>query len=175
MFQTATTSIDQRERELLACERIIGKVLARELELLRSLDSDQVVQLDGSRSMADWVAARLDVSTDTARSLTRAARTLADQPEISSDLAAGSVSFDRAVATGRLVAAGATDEQVAASYGFDLNGVARITARHRRMTRVSEQAAYRDRYLAMQPSLDELLGDCGANSPATKAGSSRRR
>lgn len=155
MFETATTSIDQRERELLACERVIAKVRARELELVRSLDSDQVAQLDGSRSMADWVAARLDTSTDAARLLVRAAKSLEEQPQLAAALADGSISFDRALATARLIAAGASTEQVEASRGFDLNGVARITARHRRMTRVSEQAAYRDRFFAMQPSFDE--------------------
>lgn len=155
MFETATTTIDQRERELLACERIIAKARARELELLRSLDSDQVAQLDGSRSMADWVAARLDTSSVTARLLVRAAKSLEEQPQLAGALAEGRVSFDRAVATARLVAAGASREQVEASYGFDLNGVARIAARHRRMTRTSEQAAYRDRFFAMQPSFGE--------------------
>jgi len=155
MFQTATTTIDQREQEFIACERAIGKIRARELELVRSLDSDQVTQLDGSRSMADWVAARLDTSTEAARQLVRAAKSLEEHPQLAAALAGGRVSFDRAVATARLLAAGASSEQVEASFGFDLNGVARITARHRRMTRVSEQAAYRDRFLAIQPSFDE--------------------
>jgi hypothetical protein len=70
-------------------------------------------------------------------------------------LADGRVSFDRAVATAGLIAAGASREQVEASFGFDLNGVARIAARHRRMTGASEEAAYRSRFFAMQPSLDE--------------------
>jgi hypothetical protein len=154
MFTTAATSIDQREQELVACERVIGRLRARQLELLRSLDADQVTQLDGSRTMADWTAARLDVTSDTARSLVRAAKTFTDRPDMEGLLAKGEITFDRAVATAKLAASGASEELVGASAGYDLSGVVRLAARHRRLTPVSEREAFSERHVAIQPNLD---------------------
>ena len=169
MFERATTTIDQREAEFVACERLIGRVRARQLELLRSLDADQVRLLDGSRSMTDWVTARLDVLPKTASGLVGAAKLLEAAPELAAELASGEASFDRTVATARLAAAGADAVTVERSRGFDLSGVARLTARHRRVARRDEAEAFRGRFFVIQPSLDESWSDLWGGLPGFEA------
>ncbi|NIQ58797.1 MAG: hypothetical protein GWN71_37085, partial [Gammaproteobacteria bacterium] len=56
--------------------------------------------------MADWTAARLDVSPDTARTLITTARSLEDAPDLETGLEAGTVSFDRTVELARARTAG---------------------------------------------------------------------
>ena len=167
MFERAT--IDQREAELVACERLIGRIRARQLDLVRSLDADQVRLVDGARSMTDWVTARLDVLPKTASGLVGAAKLLESAPDLAAELASGEASFDRAVATARLAAAGADPETVERSRGFDLSGVSRLTARHRRVTQRDEAEAFRGRFFVIQPSLDESWSDLWGGLPGFEA------
>ena len=132
MFES-TATVDSLETELEECEAAIGRLRARQLELLRSLDAAQVAAMDGSRSMIEWTAARLDVAPDTARHLVRAAGRLADHPDLAQELSSGTVSLDRAVATARLVDAGADDRELSASRGFDIAGVHRLASRRGRL------------------------------------------
>ena len=92
---------------------------------------------DGSRSLQEWTAARLDVTPQVARDLVFASRSIT--PALNDSLAGGEVSFDRAIATSRLSAAGASDRVIDLPYGHDLVGVARLTAAHRRMEPGEEQ------------------------------------
>ena len=85
--------------------------------------------MDGARSLQEWVRARLDVADSTARDLVHAARHLSEQPATAELAETGGASFDRVVATSRLVASGAEPELVEASFRYDLNGVNRL--RHR--------------------------------------------
>jgi hypothetical protein len=55
------------EQVLLDAERTIAAARARQAEVLAELDAAQVAMVDGSRPLSDWVAAKLDVSHDTAR------------------------------------------------------------------------------------------------------------
>jgi hypothetical protein len=119
------------------------------------LDRRQVPLGDGSRNLAEWVAARMDLTHDHARRLTQTAVRLADQPQLATELAEGAVSFDRASEESRLVASGATPEQVTASRGFDLGGVRRMVSRHHRFTRHDEQQIHDSRFLSIQPTLDQ--------------------
>ena len=151
-------SIDAMELETIACERMIGKLRARQIDLLRALDVSQVASADGSRSMQEWTAARLDIEADTARALLKAARQLADAPEIERALVSGDVSFDRALATAQLAATGADDETIGHSVGLDLAGVRRLGTRHRRMSKHDETQVFRDRFCATQATLDGTAG-----------------
>ena len=155
MFEGGNLSIDALEQVLLDRERLIAQARAQQAELLAVLDAAAVTQLDGARSLVDWAAARLDVSQDTARGLVHASNWLPEYPQISESLADGDVSFDRALATMRLADSGAAESLVDASAGFDIAGVRRLAARQRRVTKISEETAYRDRYVAMQPTLGE--------------------
>lgn len=147
-------TVDTLEQAFLADERSIARLRARQAAVLAELDRAQVQAIDGARTLAEWVAARLDAAPATAKHLVDAARLLTDQPDRAAELASGESSFDRVLATARLAAAGADDQQVARSRGFDIAGVQRMTAMHRRVTRHSEHADFGDRYLVFQPRLD---------------------
>lgn len=150
--------VDVLEGELIALERLIARARARQAELLTELDVAQVTAMDGARSMLEWTAARLDVTHDTARRLVRAAKGLAEWEQVRCGVAGGDMSFDRAEAMLVLHASGAAADVVAHSFGLDLAGVRRLAARHRRIRKVDEEQAFRDRYLATQTSLDGTTG-----------------
>ena len=93
--------------------------------------------------MKDWTAARLDVSHETARALLTAAKADELLPD---------VSFDRAVATARLEAAGGDEATVEWSKRFDIAGVRRLVARQRRISKVSEEDANDEQRLRIYPN-----------------------
>jgi hypothetical protein len=154
-METETATIDRLEQLLVNDEAHIARIRARQLATVRALDLAQVAMADGSRSMAEWVAARMDLTPEQARRLTQTATRLQEQDDLAGELAEGRVSFDRACEESRLVAIGATEEQIAASRGFDLAGVRRLVARHQRLTRHDEQQTYDSRFLSIQPTLDQ--------------------
>ena len=157
MFEGGKLSIDALERVLVEGERLISRIRSQQAEALARLDAAQVTQMDGSRSMIDWTAAKLDVCHGTARQLVQAAKRFCDHPEVAESVAAGEVSFERAMALVGLGDAGADAELVAAAVGWDLAGVRRVTARRRRYSKGDEEQSFRDRFLAMQPSLDDSV------------------
>jgi hypothetical protein len=156
----AKPSVDALEQRLLECERLIGRMRVRQLETLHALDMAGAVDLDGARSLNEWVAARLDTHPDTAAHLSRASRALAEHPDLSDRVARGETSLDRAVAVARLRASGASRATEDASTAFDVAGVWRIAARHRRLRRHDEQDAAARRHLRLQPGLGGMSG-CG--------------
>ena len=158
MFDTLTVedrSVDSLERDLLASERRVAGERARQVELLRRLDVAQVAAADGCKSMADWVASRLDVSHRIARDLMVVAR--AEDDRVDRLLEAGEVGLERAVALIRLGDTGASDELVAASFGLDLTGLLRLVASRERLTSDREAKGSSGRFLVLQPSLDEAF------------------
>ena len=76
------------------------------------------------------------------RTLPRWSR-LARSADVAEELAAGGVSFDRAVATAGLRSTDAHDHVVDASTGLDIAGVRALTARWRRITRVNADRGLR--------------------------------
>jgi hypothetical protein len=70
------------------------------------------------------------------------------------ELAAGTVSFDRAIAETRLHASGATHDTIRESRGLDLAGVRRLAARHRRISRHQERDAFAAQTVSIRPSSD---------------------
>jgi hypothetical protein len=101
--------------------------------------------------------------------LVQAAKLLETEPGLAGELAEGEASYDRTVATARLAAAGADAGTVERSRGFDLAGVSRLTARHRRLTRRDEREAFRGRFFVIQPSLDESWADLWGGLPGFEA------
>jgi hypothetical protein len=154
----ATWTIDQLERTLLEAEQRIGQLRAMQMALLDRLDVAQVARLDGSRNLAEWVAARADLDHHTARASVRTARTTADRPELRIPLAKGHASFARCAATARLAATGAPPETIQRSAGHDIDGVRRLASRHRTFAPVDEHDAFQRRHLVMQSSLDAAMG-----------------
>ncbi len=88
-------SIDTVERRLAEAGEALSRVTAAMLPLIRALDVAQVALVDGSRSMVEWLAARLDCEPAAARRLLGLAR--AADAEVEEGLAAGELSVDRAV------------------------------------------------------------------------------
>jgi hypothetical protein len=166
MFDVDLDSLtpDDLERSLLSVEGQIAELRLVQASLLRAVDVAQVPLADGCRSLQEWTRARLDVTDGTARDLVVAARAVPDQPQVQA-LADEGVSFDRLVATSRLVASGADVETVQRSLGFDLAGVVRLRERHRLISREDEAAAFRDRYLVLQPALDGSRGSIRGELP----------
>jgi hypothetical protein len=157
-------SPDRLEQELLASESRVAAERMWQAELLRAVDVAQVALADGAKSLQEWTRARLDVTDGTARDLVQAARAVPDQPLVL-DLAEDGASFDRLVATSRLVASGVDGETVERSLGYDLAGVVRLRERHRLISREDEAAAFRDCYLVLQPSLDMSWGTIRGELP----------
>jgi HNH endonuclease len=153
MYGVGNRTIDHLERDLLRCEVLVSRERVCQLELLRRLDLGQVATADGSRTMVEWVASRLDVSQATARDLMFLAK--ADDGRVEALLAAGEVGLERAVLMARLRLAGASDSEVSASLGYDLAGLELLVASRRRIGAADETATFGDRFLVMQPNLDE--------------------
>ena len=152
------TPVDVLEQRLLAREALIGRLRLEQAELIRELDQAQVAQVDGSRSMLEWVMARCDVTEATARDLIAVAKATGDFPEVTDTAVQDGGSFDRTVGLVKLAQTGASIDVLDESQGHDLNGVARLAARRRRITRSDEASAFRDQYVALQSTLDDTAG-----------------
>jgi 5-methylcytosine-specific restriction endonuclease McrA len=157
MDLTAQTTIDRLEQMLIGDETQIARLRARQIAALQALDLAQVPMIDGSRTLTEWAAARIDLTPETARTLTQTARRLAEQPDLATELQQGVVSFDRVAEESRLIATGASPDLVTRSRGWDLTGLRRVTARHQRITRRDEQQAFADRSIMIQPTLDQTF------------------
>ncbi|HJS71799.1 MAG TPA: hypothetical protein VJ858_03650, partial [Acidimicrobiia bacterium] len=79
MFDS-TISTDQLEQRLVSNREHRSRLDAEDLQILEEIDYRQVANGDGCKSLSEWVAGRLDVSTDTARSLVRTMRRTQDRP-----------------------------------------------------------------------------------------------
>lgn len=144
----ATT--DQLEQRLAAAEEVVSQARAVQLEVLEELDRRQVATADGSRSLSEWLAARIDLGPKTSKSLVRTMRRTADQPQLRRELAS-SVSFDRVEALSRLRDREPDDLLL----WTDVAGVHREAAKQARITAEAEARSADDRFLVVQPSLDE--------------------
>jgi hypothetical protein len=105
--------------------------------------------------MVEWVQSHLDIKRDTATDLVFAARRFPHQRGLHHKMLYQGATFDRTVAAVKLSDAGATQDTVDASYGRDLAGVSRMTARTRHVTPTVEREVFSDRYFTIQPNLDE--------------------
>ncbi|GMQ84458.1 MAG: hypothetical protein BMS9Abin07_0022 [Acidimicrobiia bacterium] len=141
--------------ELKECEVQVGELRARQAVLINELDKRDIAGTQGARSLVDWVASTLDMSRRNASDLAYAVRWFKKHRSISHRFADGLMSYDRAVATVRLARSGAGPEVVNDSYRMDLNGVARLSAHHRRVTSIDEKRAFAERFCTAQPTLDE--------------------
>jgi hypothetical protein len=152
MLDTEIT-VDALEQRVLADEREIARIRARQAIALAALDRVQVHTADGLRTLENWVSARLDLPYERARRLTQAARTLAEHPDLARRFSDGDIGLDRAVLTAQLATV-APPEVVERSEGWDLGGLRRQVALWRRHTPREERQVFADRFLTLQPSLD---------------------
>ena len=142
-------SNDQVEEILAVAERKVAEGRALQISALEELDTAQVFTADGCRNLSEWTSSRLDLGLETARSLVQTMRRTADKPWIRQALAAGAVSFDRAEALSRIA------EDVGTLDHLDISGVRREAADRVELSIEDEIRTAEDRYLIMQPSLDE--------------------
>jgi hypothetical protein len=105
--------------------------------------------------MVEWVASRLDVSYPVARDLMFLAK--AGDGPVEAMLASGEVGLERAVLMTRLRLTGASESDLVDSLGYDLTGLERLVAARKRIAAADETATFADRYLVMQPNLDESV------------------
>ena len=150
-----SATIDQIERQLLHGETEIARIRAAQMVLLREVDRRQAPTAAGCRSLGEWVAGRLDVSPETARDLVAATQRLEDLPDVEEAVATGAIGFDRAVAVGRFAGRDDNVDLLNDMVGYDIAGIRRLAAKRRRMTRVDEECAFAERYLVVEPNLDE--------------------
>ena len=156
MFGGVGTRIDSLETELSAVETEIGRLRARQVEILTELDTHQVYLTEGDRGMEDWVASRLDVSPQTAHRLMTVVH--APDPWYRQQLAAGRWGLDRAAFLVKLAATGAPADLIdQAAADYSLGRLWGLIDSRRRIDPLTEQVTFESRYLVIQPSLDESM------------------
>jgi len=160
-----TKSISEMEEALVAREAQIAELRCEQVVLVNELRRARAVDVDGSRSMVDWVQAHLDVRRTVASDLVLAARRFPHHRYINHFLSDGSHTFDRTIASLKLADAGASRDEVDRSLGCDLAGVKRSTAKLRRMTRRDEREVHAERYVTVRTSLDESSFRIAAHLP----------
>ena len=124
------------------------------MEAILELDARQTATADGCTSMVEWLAGRIDVAPETAKTLVATAKRLDTRPGLGDALAEGEATYDRVVEVARYASAGSELDDLLDSYGSDVAGLRRKATAQRRMTRESEQAVRAEQYLMLQPNLD---------------------
>ncbi len=144
-----SVSTDSIEIELEALERFIARSRARQMVLLREIDRRQIPMVDGCRTLAEWAGSRLDLSPETASSL--ATVTMAESESIHLAVEAGDITFDRAAELTRLHSADPVNETA----GMSIPRLRHHIAGRRRISKTEERARHAERFLLIQPSLDQ--------------------
>jgi hypothetical protein len=111
----------------------------------------QLPTADGCRSLAEWAAGRLDLSRETAYRLTTTSTRLAEAPDLADSLLNGEITFDRAEVLARIPG----EDSPGWHEGLDIQGLRRLAARQRHMTRADDHRSHVNSHLMMQPNLDE--------------------
>ncbi len=142
-------SIDLRQQRIIAAEAVISEMRAVQIEELEALDEAQVATGDGFRSLSEWTTAVVDLAPETAKRLVRTMRRTTDRPDLRTALGSREVSFDRVEALSRI------PEDVGLLEHIDVAAVHREAAKRARVTSEDEYRSADDRFLILQPSLDE--------------------
>lgn len=148
-------SVDEMEQELAGLEASIAADRARQVEILAGIDHLQVAQWDGTRSLKEWIAGRLDISPRNASDLAVLAKS--DVDWLHDELRLGVITTDRAAATARLINTGAGEDVIEQASGVSVGQIGQLAARHRRMTPADETTAFEMRRLWFQPDLGNTV------------------
>lgn len=151
-MELANATTDALEQRLLRLESIVAAARAEQARIVGELDARQIPLADGCRSMREWLGGRLGLTSDTAGSLTRLARS--DHQTVRRLAERGELSFDQAVEADRLATVLDEERAVDAAFAYDVAGMRRLTAHHRRMSRRGERDLFDQRFFVMQPNLD---------------------
>lgn len=147
---------DELRTALLADEAEISKIRSGQIERLRRADRLQLDTADGSRTMADWVVANLDVSPQTARRMMRIARS--HHGDIDGRMTAGEFGIDRAAFLCQIRELDGPEDVIADSGSYSLGHLYGLIDRLRKIDTLTEQMMFEDRYMALQSSLDQSSG-----------------
>lgn len=148
-MERVDASADALEQQIIADERLIARLRARQVAALAALDRAQVVMADGCRTLAEWTTARLDVAPETAKRLVATMRRLEGRHDLVAALEAGEATFDRVEAVSRI------PHEVGLREELDVAGVRREAARRRGVDADVELRTAAERFLVIQPTLDE--------------------
>ena len=143
------------EKQLLDHEATIAQSRAAQMSLLRELARRQVALRDGHRSLKEWATDRLDLAPETAGMLVSTAWRLEDLPDVDDAVTKGVIGFDRAVAVSRLAGRDDALDLLSEAAGCDIAGIRTLAAHRRRMSRLDEVQAFAERFVSIQPNLDE--------------------
>ncbi len=142
-------SVDALEQRVVSDYRLMAMLSARIMGNLELLDRAQVFTGDGSRNLSEWLAARADISHDTARAVVRTTRRTVDKPWLREALATGNLTFDRVEALSKI------HDDVGTLTHLDVAGVHRTAADRARVNTADETTTTSERFLILEPSLDE--------------------
>jgi hypothetical protein len=106
--------------------------------------------------MADWVVANLDVSPQTAGRMVRVARSA--QADIEAGMTSGDHGVDRAAFLCQLRELDGPEEVITNSSQYSLGYLFGLIDQLRHVDALQEQIMFEDRYLVLQPSLEQASG-----------------
>ena len=158
-------SILVAENNLKDAQREIDRLRGRQLMWLKMVIRHRGIVRDGYRSLIDWTASRLDIPHTVARDLAYLARRL-DDDRIDL-IKRGHLPFDRTVSEQRLLQAGASPSDVAASEDLDLTGVTKLATRFRKLKRGDERDAFERQYVNLRVSDDGAVWHLSGRLTAT--------
>ncbi len=151
---------EQLRSDLAADESEISRIRARQIEKIRRIDELQLDTADGARTLTDWVVANLDVSPQTAGRVARIAQH--HQPDIEARMASGEYGLDRANFLCQIRELNGPEDVIADSASYSLGHLFGLIERLRRIDGPTEQIDFEQRYMVLQPSLDQCSGRfCG--------------
>ena len=133
-MELGSYSEDRLDQLIAGGERQIASIRLVQMAAIAEKRRRKSHLADGYQSIVDWTAARADISHETARSLCWTATRMGDAPEVVDQLAAGEISFDRAEQLSRL-----PEEHRPGHEGYDISGLRRLVAHHKRLTRKRER------------------------------------
>ncbi len=142
-----------------------GATDAQLCSLIQAADVAQSWMSDGSRSLTDWVAARLRLRPTTARQLVSVARRLSDLPVLAERFAAGDLSLDQVDAISRMATADTEAELIEEALGLSNALLDRKARRANPPVGSDEREAHRLRALWIQRTLDGASGKLTAHLP----------
>ena len=158
-------SILVAENNLNDAQREIDRLRGRQLAWLKMVVRHRGIVRDGYRSLIDWTASRLDIPHTVARDLAYLARRLDD--DTIDLIGRGHLPFDRTVSQRRLLQAGASPSDVAASEDLDLAGVTKLATRFRKLSRGDERSAFERQYVNLRVSDDGAVWHLSGRFTAT--------
>ena len=150
-MELGSYSEDQLDQLIAGGERQVSSIRLVQMAAIVEKRRRRSHLADGYRSIADWTAARADVSHETARSLCWTATRLQDSPEVAEQLAAGEISFDRAQQLARL-----PEDARSGHQGYDISQLRRLVAHNKKLTRKRERKTGNG-YLHLTPGTDDLM------------------